>query len=197
MLYSRCMKNTALFICCLLTGVSSAHAERADGFKSTVVRALDSAGDLVRKVTTLTGKVEIQRGTLLIQAEHGVLTQDAQGYQHIVLSTRPGEPPVRFRQKRDGGQDLWMEGEAQEVIYDEKAELVDLMDQAKARRTSGGAVTEEVTGEHIMYKSREEQYQVMQLPDRAIAGDRRGVMVLQPARKDPLISPASSTASTH
>jgi lipopolysaccharide export system protein LptA len=162
-----------------------------------VVRALDSAGDLVRKVTTLTGKVEIQRGTLLIQAEHGVLTQDAQGYQHIVLSTRPGEPQVRFRQKRDGGPDLWMEGEAQEVVYDEKAELVDLMMQAKARRTSGGAVTEEVTGEHIIYKSREEQYQVTQLPDRAIAGDRRGVMVLQPARKDPLISPASSTASTH
>lgn len=191
------MKNTALFICLLLTGLSAAHAERADGFQKTVVRARDSAGDLVRKVTTLTGKIEIQRGTLLIQAEHGVLTEDAQGYQHIVLSTRPGEPQVRFRQKRDGGQNLWMEGEALEVVYDEKAELLDLMDQAKVRRTADGAVTDEVMGEHIIYHSRDEQYEVTQLANRAMSGDRRGTMVLQPARKDPLISPASATASTH
>jgi lipopolysaccharide export system protein LptA len=89
-----------------------------------------------------------------------------------------------------------MEGEALQVVYDEKAEVVDLMEQAKARRTANGAVTEEVTGEHIIYNSRQEQYQVTQLANRADSGDRRGVMVLQPARKDPLLAPDSATAST-
>ncbi|NYE60180.1 lipopolysaccharide export system protein LptA [Duganella sp. 1224] len=191
------MKNTTVLICCLLTGLPAAHAERADSFQKTVVRARDSVGDLVRKVTTLNGKIEIRRGTLLIQAEHGVLTEDAQGYQHIVLSTRPGEQPVFFRQKRDGGQNLWMEGEAQQVVYDERTEVVDLMDQAKARRTADGALTDEVMGERILYNSRAEQYQVMPLPNRPEQGDRRGTLVLQPTRKDPLTAPASATASTH
>ncbi|MYN41004.1 lipopolysaccharide transport periplasmic protein LptA [Duganella sp. FT109W] len=189
------MKNTSLLLCSLLLGLSAAHAERADSFQKTVVRARDASGELTRKVTTLTGNIEIQRGTLLIRAEHGVMTEDAQGYQHIVLSTKPGEAPVFFRQRRDGGQNVWMEGEALEVVYDEKAELVDLIDHARVRRTTEGALTDEVVGEHIIYNSREEQYQVTQLANRASTGDRRGTMVLQPTRKDPLISPASATAS--
>jgi lipopolysaccharide export system protein LptA len=191
------MKKTSLLLCGLLVCVSAAQAERNDSFQKTVIRARDGAGDLVHKVTTLTGKIEVRRGTLLIQAEHGILTEDAQGYQHIVLSTLPGEKPVFFRQKRDGGENLWMEGEALQVEYDEKAELVDLSSDAKVRRTADAVVTDEVMGEHIIYKSREEKYFVTQLPGGSPVADRRGVMVLQPVRKDPLISPASATASTH
>jgi lipopolysaccharide export system protein LptA len=190
------MKKTCLLIAVLLAGLSAARAERADSFQKTVVRAADSGIDMVRRVTVLTGNIEISRGTLLIQAEHGVLSEDAQGYQHIVLSTRPGEKPVSFRQKRDGGQNLWMEGEALQVEYDEKAEVVDLMNQAKVRRTADAAVTDEVMGEHIIYNSRAEQYLVTRMPGDGARGDRRGTMVLQPTRKDPLISPASATAST-
>ncbi|RZT11331.1 lipopolysaccharide export system protein LptA [Duganella sp. CF402] len=186
------MKNILL---CLLFALPIAHAERADGYQKTVIKARDSASDMVSKVTTLTGNVEIQRGSLLIRAEHAVLTEDAQGYQRVVMTAQAGEPPVSFRQKRDGAGNQWMEGQALQVTYDDKTEIVDLTNQAQARRTSDGLVTDEVTGERIIYKSREEQYLVTQLPGSTATGDRRGKMVLQPIRKDPLINPLNSTAA--
>lgn len=186
------MKNTLL---CLLLVLPIAHAERADGYQKTEIKARDTVSNLVTRVTTLVGNVEIRRGSLLIQAEHAVVTEDAQGYQHVVMSTLPGEPPVRFRQKRDGAGNVWMEGQALQAVFDDQTEIVDLKNEARARRTTDGMLTDEVTGEHIIYKSREEQYQVTQLPDSTATGDRRGVMVLQPIRKDPLINPLNATAA--
>lgn len=126
-----------------------------------------------------------------------MLSEDDDGYQHVVMTTGPSGKAVTFRQKRDGADEQWMEGEAQQLIYDEKTEVVDLTNQARARRTTQGALTEEVTGEHIVYKSREEQYFVTQLPDTMAVGDRRAVMVLEPARKDPLNKPLNSNAATN
>ena len=53
-------------------------------------------------------------------------------------------------------------------------------------RSNDQPPTDEVSGEHISYVARDERYVVTQ---------RRGVMVLQPVRKDPLLMPASSVAS--
>jgi len=186
------MKKTLL---CLLLVLPIAHAERADGYQKTMIKARDTVSNMVTRVTTLTGNVEIRRGSLLIQAEHAVLTEDAQGYQHVVMNAQAGEPPVSFRQKRDGAGNVWMEGQARQVVYDDRTEIVDLTDQALARRTTDGVLSDEVTGEHIIYKSRAEQYQVTQLPGSTATGDRRGVMVLQPTRKDPLIHPLNATAA--
>jgi lipopolysaccharide export system protein LptA len=189
------MTKISVLICASLLVLSNAQAERADSFKPTEIKSIDGSTNLVSKVTTLSGDVEIRRGTLLIRADKGVVTVDAQGYQHITLTTGKGGKPVSFRQKRDGDLNQWMEGEALQVEYDEKTELVDLQHMAKARRTTEGVVTDEVSGERISYKSREETYLVALMPGSAAGGDRRGVMVLQPPRKDPLISPVSATAS--
>lgn len=182
---------------CLFFLLSTAHAERADSFQKTVIKARDISNNTITKVATLTGEVEIQRGSILIRAEHAVLSEDAEGYQHLVMTTQPGEKAVTFRQKRDGPDDQWMEGEAQQVTYDEKTEVVDLIDQARTRRTTQGVVTDEATGEHIVYQSREEQYFVTQLPGKVAAGDRRAVMVLEPARKDALNKPVNSNAAAN
>lgn len=181
------MKKTLL---CLLFVLPLAHAERADQFKETVIKSQRSSGDMVKKVAILTGKVEIRRGTLLIEAEHAVVTEDAQGYQHVVMNTQPGEPAVRFRQKRDGEGNLWMEGEALQVNYDDKTEVVDLIEQAKVKRTTDGHLTDETRGEHIVYSARTEEYQVSELPGNGADSDRRGVIIFQPARTDPLMSAA-------
>jgi lipopolysaccharide export system protein LptA len=184
------------FLMCLFFILPGAYAERADSYQKTVIKARDSVSNMITKATTLTGEVEIQRGSMLIRAEHAVLTEDAQGYQRVVMSTCPGEKPVTFRQKRDGLDNKWMEGEAQQVVYDEKTETIDLTSQARVRRTTEGEMTDEVTGEHIVYNSHEETYLVTQLPGGTATGDRRGTMVLQPPRKDPLINPINSTAAT-
>lgn len=179
----------------LLTALPAAHAERADSLKKTEMKSEDASSDLVSKVTHLTGNVEIRRGTLLIKADKAVVTEDPQGYKRIVLTSNKGSKPVFFRQKRDGGADQWLEGEAARVEYDDKTEVVDLLVEAKARRTTDGAVTDEVSGEHISYKANEERYFVTQLPGGATTGDRRGTMVLQPVRKGLPSSAASATAS--
>ncbi|TFW13458.1 lipopolysaccharide transport periplasmic protein LptA [Duganella callida] len=178
----------------LLIGACAAQAERADTFQKTVIRARDSSGSLVSKSATLTGNVEVRRGTLLIQAEHGVVTENAAGYQHVVMTTQPGEPPVRFRQRRDGGANLWMEGEALRVVYDDQSGIVDLSSEAEVRRSADGEITDEVTGEHIVYNSREETYRVSQLAG-ADSGDRdrRGTIVLQPPRKPSPAAPSTAT----
>ena len=179
-----------------LIAATGAHAERADRFKATEIKSREGATSLLTRSTTLTGDVELRRGTLLIKADKAVVTQDAQGYQHIVMTSNEDGMPVFFRQKRDGAQNQWMEGEARRVEYDDKAETVDLLIDAKARRTTDGAVTDEVSGEHISYQSREERYVVTQLPGKAEGGDRRATMVLQPSRKDPLnLSGAAASAS--
>jgi lipopolysaccharide export system protein LptA len=187
--------KTSTLLCALLTVHAAAHAERADTFKETKITARHSVANLITREVTLTGEVELRRGTLLIKADSGVLTENARGYQHLVLTTNKGGKPVFFRQKRDGGGDQWMEGEALRVEYDGETEMLDLTLEAKARRTTGGQLTDEVSGEHISYVARDERYVVSQLPGDAKAGDRRGVMVLQPVRKDPLLMPASSAAS--
>ena len=159
-----------------------------------MIRAQDSVGSLVSKVNTLSGNVELRRGTLLITSDRGVVTEDAEGYQHIVMTAAQDGKPVCFRQKRDGGPNQWFEGQALRLEYDEKTETVDLQSQAQVRRTSDGELTDEVSGERIIYTSVTETYAVQQLPGGAAGGDRRGTMVLQP-RKDPLLSPASATAA--
>lgn len=189
------MKTTAL-LCALLSISAAVHAERADTFKETRITARRSVANLVTKEVTLSGEVELRRGTLLIKADNGVLTENARGYQHLVMTTNKGGKPVLFRQKRDGGGDQWMEGEALRVEYDGETELLELTLEAKARRSTGGELTDEVRGERISYAAREERYVVTQLADGDQSGDRRGVMVLQSVRKDPLNLPATSETAS-
>ena len=191
--YSVAMK-TSVLTCLLLAALPAVRAERADSFQPTVIQARESVGSLASKVNTLSGNVEVRRGTLLITSDNGVVTEDAEGYQHVVMTAAPGGQPVLFRQKRDGAANQWFEGQALRLEYDEKTETVDLQVQAQVRRTSDGELTDEVSGERIVYTSVTETYAVQQLPGGAAGGDRRGTMVLQP-RKDPLLSPASATAA--
>lgn len=179
----------------LLAACGAAHAERADTFQPTTVLYREAYVDFNSGKKILVGDVELRRGTLHIRAQRGELTEDEQGYQHLVLTAVPGGAPVWFRQKRDGNQEQWMEGEGRKVTYDGAAEVVDLYHEARVRRTTEGDLTDEVTGEHITYKSRLEQFQVVQLPGAETSGDRRGMMVLQPSRKDPLSTRVPASAA--
>jgi len=189
------LQATAVALIALLSA-GDVHAERADRFQATEIKSREGGTDLVTHTTMLSGDVELRRGTLLIKADKAVLTQDAQGFQHIVMTAEAGGKPVFFRQKRDGAQNQWMEGEARRVVYDDRSETVELLVEAKARRTTDGAVTDEASGERIAYQSREECYVVTQLPGGTASGDRRATMVLQPSRKDPLNLPATAASAT-
>jgi len=142
---------------------SNAHAEKADTNKPTNVEADHMAYDDVKQINTFTGNVVLTRGTLVMHAFKLVVTQDPAGFQYATLQA-PAGGLATFRQKRDGGPDQWMEGEALRIEYDGKSEMVKMFSKAKLRRLEGSKPTDEVEGEFISYDSRAEFFTVNNTP---------------------------------
>ncbi|MDB5775741.1 MAG: putative transport protein superfamily, peri bind [Herbaspirillum sp.] len=138
---------------------NAARAEKADSEKPSVINAEKMTYDDVRQVNTFTGTVVMTRGTLIMKAEKVVVTTDPDGYQYATLYAAPGKLAT-FRQKRDGGPDLWIEGEAERIEYDGKTEIAKLFSKAEMRRLDGVKITDEVRGQFISYDSRAEYYSV-------------------------------------
>ncbi len=136
-----------------------AYAEKADADKPTNVEADQMAYDDVRQINTFIGNVVLTRGTLTMKAHKVVVTQDPAGYQFATLYAAPGKL-ASFRQKRDGGDNLWIEGEAERIEYDGKTDIVKLFSKAKMRRLDGNKPSDEVEGEFISYDSRKEFFAV-------------------------------------
>jgi lipopolysaccharide export system protein LptA len=155
------MKHLVSFLLALLTALTAAgvRAEKADAQKPTNIEADQMAYDDVKQINTFTGNVILTRGTLIMRANKVVVTQDPAGYQFATLLAGPGGL-ASFRQKRDGGANQWVEGQAERIEYDGKAELVKLFTKAKMRRLEGTQPTDEVEGEFISYDSRAEYFAV-------------------------------------
>lgn len=115
--------------------------------------------DDVKQINTFIGNVHLTRGTMTMNAAKVVVTQDPSGYQIATLYAAPGGL-ANFRQKRDGGPDLWVEGEGERIEYDSKTEIAKLFTRAKVRRLDGKKVTDEAAGEFISYDSRSEFFTV-------------------------------------
>ena len=142
----------------LLTGMS-AHAEKADSKQPTHVEADQMEYDDVKQINTFIGNVRLTRGTLIMKGSKMVLRQDPAGYQYGTLYGAPGHQ-ASFRQKRDGGPNLWVEGYAERMEYDGKTEITKLFTKARLKRLEGTKVTDEVNGEFISYDSKVEFYSV-------------------------------------
>ena len=143
-------------LACALAG--SAMAERADREKPTNIEANQMLFDESKQLNTFIGNVVVTRGTLVMHGEKLILKKDSAGYQFGTLFA-PAGGIATFRQKRDGGKDLWMEGYAADRIeYDTKNEVAKLFKRSKVKMLDGSKVTDEVEGEFISYDTRTEFY---------------------------------------
>lgn len=161
-------------------GATVARAEKADRDKPVNIEADRVSVDDVKKVQTFEGNVQLVKGTLTIRAERIVVTQDDDGYQRGV-ATGSGSTLPRFRQKREG-QDEYVEGEAERIEHDAKAEKTEFFNRAWVK--SG---LDEVRGQFISYDARSENYFVTSGPNgtRARPGSGERVRaVIQPKNKD-------------
>ena len=138
---------------------TAAHAEKADSEKPTNIEADQMAYDDVKQINTFTGNVVLTRGTLTMKAQKLIVTQNPEGYQFATLIA-PAGGVATFRQKRDGSDNQWVEGQGERIEYDGKAEVVKLFSKAKMRRLEGNKLTDEVEGEFISYDSRAEFFSV-------------------------------------
>jgi lipopolysaccharide export system protein LptA len=170
----------------------SATAEKADSLKQAKIDFGDAHIDEVTQTRVFTGNVVLSRGTLLIKADKAVMKESPEGYMSVVL-TAASNQPATFRQKRDGGPDLWVEGQAQRIEYDERTELVKLFSNAVVKQLEGKRMTSEVNGPFISYDNRTEQANVHNdASGESKPGGGRGTIIIAPRRSAPAAAPAAA-----
>lgn len=166
-------------------------AEKADSSQPTNIEADHMDYDDLKQVNIFTGNVRLVRGTLILKGQKLVIRQDAAGYQHGTVYGHQGGV-AHFRQKRDGGPNLWIEGQAERIEYDGKTEIAKFFSKAKLTRLDGVKMTDEVQGEFISYDARKEFYSVNNTPSgQSKPGAGRIKVVIQP-REDKKTSAKSS-----
>jgi lipopolysaccharide export system protein LptA len=139
--------------CVLACGPS--YAERADALKKILIDADSSVANMVNQGASAEGNVVLTRGTLIMKAGKLNVVADPEGYQFVTLLAAPGALAT-FRQKRDGGPNLWVEGEAEKIEYDDKSDIVKLSGRAKVKNLDGTRLTNGAEGAFLSYDSRKE-----------------------------------------
>ena len=178
----------AALACVSLPAAEPARAERADRDKPVTLEADHMTIDDVNKVQVYEGKVVLTQGTLAIRANRIVIKQDADGFHHGV-ATGDGGNLASFREKRDGV-DEFVEGYAERIEYDAKADKAQLFVRARLRRE-----LDEVRGNYISYDGKTEYFVVSSGEASASGNNPQGRVraVIQPKRKN---SPAGTESGT-
>lgn len=182
---NRHLNNIALF-CLLFPGWSGAlRAENSDREKPIHLESDRVVVDDITQTSVFEGRVELTQGTLQIQAEKIVLTQDKEGYKHCTATGKLAS----FRQKHEGTAD-YMEGFGERIEYDTRGEIVDFFVQARVKRAQ-----DDVQGDHIAYSTRTEIFQVSGDPNNSNDPNKGRVhAVIQPKSKEASRNPAQTNA---
>lgn len=162
-----------------------ASAERADSLKQTELEFDSGDVDSVSGVRTIWGDVVLKRGTLVLKSDRAIVKESPEGYLHVTLLADSGKVAT-FRQKQDGGPDLWVEGQAERIEYDDRAEVVQMFSKAMVRELEGGKMTNQLNAAHISYNNRTEEVAVRNdVSGQTKPGGGRSTMTLMPKRKAP------------
>jgi lipopolysaccharide export system protein LptA len=181
----------------------TAQAEKADRNQPMNVEADALRYDDAKQISVFSGNVVITKGTLILRAARVEVRQDAQGYQQGVATAAPGQLAY-FKQKRDG-LDEFMEGEAQSIEYNGRADTVKFVGRAVLRRLRGATMVDETSGALITYDNTTDTFSVdggsqNATPAnpggrvRAIIGPRAAASSPAPAASGPATNLRSSTS---
>jgi lipopolysaccharide export system protein LptA len=134
----------------------SAVALTADRRQPIVVEA-DQPGslDLQRQVVVFNGKVQIEQGTMRIEADRVEVRELPGGARAAVATGKP----ARYRQQRDVPGE-WVEGTADRIEYDGEAGTLRFVGNGGVRRLRDGVVADEITGAVITWDDRAEVFSV-------------------------------------
>lgn len=135
------------------------YAERGDRLKPLNVEA-DQSGrvDLQNQTVVFSGNVVVSKGTMVIRAARIEVRQTPAGYDTATAFGAPGRPAT-FRQKRDGV-DEYIDGQAERLEYDGRADVIKFISNAAVRRLRGVAVADEITGNLVTYDATTEVFSV-------------------------------------
>lgn len=147
MKYPTSLFTTVLAVLTLLA--MPAAAEKADRDKPMNAEADALRYDDLKQTSVFTGNVVITKGTTIIRGERVDVRQDAEGYQQATVVAPAGKLAF-YRKKRDLV-DEFIEGEAELIEYDSRADVVKLTRRAVLRRYNGAVLADETTGAQINY----------------------------------------------
>ena len=160
--------------CALALGAVTARAEKADREKPVHLEADRVTVDDIKQLSTFEGNVVLTQGTMVIRGDRMEVREDKEGFKY---GTTWGNLAY-FRQKRDGV-DEYIEGWAERIEYDGRADKVQMFNRASLKRGQ-----DEVHGNYISYDGNTEFFQVKSASQAAAPGDRRVRAVMQPKPKD-------------
>ena len=189
----RPVERTALLLAAaalLAAQAPQAAAERADRDKPTQLEGNKCVTEELKQFSVCSGNVVLTRGTLRIAGERMEVREDPEGYRHATVTAAPGALAT-FRQRQDttrAGVAEYVEGAAERIEYDERAETVRLAGRALWKRLENEQPRDEIAGNLIVYDSRNATYSVAGARDDS--GDGRVRLILSP-RQDSASAPAA------
>jgi lipopolysaccharide export system protein LptA len=159
---ARCVRGSLATLAALaaLATAPGAWAERADRTKPMVVEA-DRPGtvDLQRQVVVFNGNVVISQGTMVLRADRIEMREMPDGFRAASAIGTAGRPAT-WRQRRDGGGDETVEGVADRIEFDSKADTLKFMGNGAVRRLRSGVLADEITGATIVWDNLSEVFRV-------------------------------------
>jgi lipopolysaccharide export system protein LptA len=112
-----------------------------------------------RGTTVLSGNAAVSQGTMLLRADRIEVREQADGYRAAnALGSKP--KPAFWRQRADSSSDEVLEGTAERIEFDERANTLRFAGTATLRRMRGAAVVQEVNGSLIVWDSTAELFKV-------------------------------------
>ena len=161
----------------LLACAAPVHAEKADSEKPVNLESDRVTVDDIKQLAVFEGNVVLTQGTLRITGDRMEVRQDKEGFRY---GTTWGNLAY-FRQKREG-YDEYIEGWAERIEYDGRAEKMQMFTRAMMKRGE-----DEVRGNYISYDSQTEFYQVIGGGTKASTAnnpDGRVRAIMQPKPKE-------------
>lgn len=155
------MKNPfapLLIACVFTTSAGIALAEKADRSKPMNIESDALRYDDLKQVSVFSGRVVMTKGSIVVRANQIEVRQDPDGFQFGTI-TGSAEALAFFRQKRDGV-DEFIEGSAESIEYDGKADTVRFIKKAQLRRLRGTTVADEINGNLIVYENTTDMFTV-------------------------------------
>jgi lipopolysaccharide export system protein LptA len=136
-----------------------AWAEKADRDKPLNAQADALKYDDLKQTSVFTGNVIITKGTIAMRGGRVDVRQDSQGFQYATITSN-GNVQAYFKQKRENGVDEWIEGLADTIEYDGKADKVKLIKNANLKRLKGASLNDEIVGGLVVYDNTTDVYTV-------------------------------------
>ena len=177
--YQGSSATVRVLLYCFLTALASAAgAEKADRDKPVNLEADRVTIDDAKQLAIFEGNVVLTQGTLQIRGDRMEVRQDKEGFKNGVT----WGSLAFFRQKREGF-DEYIEGWAERLEYDGRAQTMQMFNRAQLTRGQ-----DEVRGNFISYDGKTEFFQVIGGGAQAAAPDNpegRVRAVIQPKPKVP------------